>query len=171
MKKLFLLSAITLIAIMAVSSVSAACCTYNDWQGISTCSYLGPGNCLASPSGVWHASGACIQMDFWSFCGIPTGGTPSTCWDSDLGKNYESYDYVINELGVKTYDACQTSDILVEMYCNGDMGTAELKNCKDYGAPFSCSGGRCVPEFTTIGMGLAVMGAGLGFALIRKKRK
>ena len=27
------------------------------------------------------------------------------------------------------------------------------------------------PEFTTIGAGIAVLGAGLGYALIRKKRK
>jgi len=44
--------------------------------------------------------------------------------------------------------------------------------------PGSCNSGlycdsstcACVPEFTTIGMGLAVAGAGLGYTLIRKRK-
>ena len=44
--------------------------------------------------------------------------------------------------------------------------------CDHYCAPYQeCESCQCIPEFTTIGMGLAVMGAGAGWALIRKKRK
>ena len=35
-----------------------------------------------------------------------------------------------------------------------------------------CSGGDCVvPEFNSLGMGLAIVGAGMGFVLVRRKMK
>ena len=36
-------------------------------------------------------------------------------------------------------------------------------------SPAYCSGGVCIPEFTSLGMGIAIAGAGIGYALIRKK--
>lgn len=34
----------------------------------------------------------------------------------------------------------------------------------------TCSGGQCVPEFTTLGAGIAIIGAGIAYSLIRKKK-
>ena len=34
----------------------------------------------------------------------------------------------------------------------------------------TCQGGQCVPEFTTIGAGIAIIGAGIAYSLIRKKK-
>ena len=37
-------------------------------------------------------------------------------------------------------------------------------------SPQYCDNGVCVPEFTTIGAGIAVAGAGVAYSLIRKKK-
>ena len=107
MKKLFLLPVIALIAVMAISSVSAAlyCCYASD-------------DCSGGASG--------------PYTGI---GCSSTC-----GPN----------LNYPSVYSC-TPGI--------DLSTCATSPCVS------------VPEFTTIGAGIALAGAGLGFALIRRKRK
>ena len=35
----------------------------------------------------------------------------------------------------------------------------------------ACLDGYCIPEFTSLGAGIALIGAGAGYALIRRKRK
>ena len=69
------------------------------------------------------------------------------------------------------------SRILREYYCStnpsGDpiIDNAYI-NCMTYGAKWGCVNDRCnIPEFTAIGMGIALAGASAGYALIRRKRK
>jgi len=100
MKKLFLLPAIALVAVLAISSVSASMCCYTD------------SNCA-------------LGYQKW-----PGGGCKSVCFDNG-------------------YDSCKTFD-------------DSQNSCKD-----PC----IVPEFTSLGMGIALIGAGAGYALIRRKRK
>jgi len=64
--------------------------------------------------------------------------------------------------------------------CPNNLGCPD-ENCGIINGPWCCDGYcleyqqcencHCIPEFTTIGMGIAIAGAGIGWALIRKKRK
>jgi hypothetical protein len=54
-------------------------------------------------------------------------------------------------------------------YCGSDRTCHE--SCPIDCSPNSCINGQCVPEFTSLGMGIAIAGAGVGYALIRRKLK
>ena len=62
--------------------------------------------------------------------------------------------------------------------CSGTISQTDcVTRCNGLGqyaaSPVYCDTGTgiCAPEFTTIGAGIALAGAGLGYAFIRRKRK
>jgi len=46
-----------------------------------------------------------------------------------------------------------------------------ITHCGSEGCQMSNGNAGCVPEFTSLGMGIALIGAGTGYALIRRKLK
>jgi hypothetical protein len=126
MKKLFLLPFIALVAVMAVSSVSA----------------LGIENCSA-----WCA------MRWESIC-----PTPCTSYTN----------YSCPSTGCSQYcPGCSNPTCFVET--DGNCVWNSGSNSCTFGTPYSI--GTCIPEFTSIGAGIALIGAGAGYALIRRKLK
>ena len=82
------------------------------------------------------------------------------------------------------YGTCTDPVKVADSFCIGhdcDPGKCwrnDIRSCTDWGA--GCVGGdvtqysygcTAIPEFTSIGAGIALAGAGLGWALIRRKLK
>lgn len=158
MNKLFLLPIVALFIVLAVNVISASTCCSYDYHASCT-QDLTPVTCFnQSGTQEWLDEGNC----YGGQCAVYT---ISNCLDSD-GYNYYNKGNISTNYG-NFSDACLNGNTLIEMVCLGNSGSALPHIC----SPEYCSNGECVPEFTTIGAGIAVLGAGIGFMLIRKKRK
>jgi len=117
--------------------------------------------------GTAPCKGDCSEYDD-SSCQQP----PSECHDTDGGRNYTVLGTATNFTFWHS-DGCFTTnqpiDKITEYYCVGDRVASEVADCP--ADKTTCYQGRCMPEFTTIGAGIALIGASAGYALIRRKRK
>jgi cysteine-rich repeat protein len=101
---------------------------------------------------------------------------PPACTETDTGIDYKNFGKATvtqygQTLDTKS-DVCINSTTLTEYYCSSNAIASTNKNCKDFSAVWSCIGGYCIiPEFTSIGAGIALIGSGIGYAFIRKKKK
>jgi len=174
MKKLFLLPVIALVAVMVISMANAMCCDYTS-GGILTCGNgYSESTCLNKTNGVWwpDKNGCYVGQGGFTMCQYT--GAPIGCSDYDGNESMENQIGIIayiNANGVIYEDSCYDSNQVVEYACEGSLGRADKVNCANYDGYNSCVNNHCVPEFTSLGMGIALIGAGAGYALIRRKRK
>jgi hypothetical protein len=99
------------------------------------------------------------------------------CSETDLGNFPLVYGTTTITLGSQTVeshsDTCTGAKNLTEYYCSAGpaISSADV-NCQALNYNWWCVNNQCmIPEFTTIGAGIALIGASLGFWQIRKKRK
>jgi hypothetical protein len=93
--------------------------------------------------------------------------TVKFCIDSDA-KDYYNRGNATDEKGINVDQCDGNSDNLKEYFCEEDKVKVENFKCE-----FGCSDGACnqrsVPEFTTIGAGLALLGAGAVYMFRKRK--
>jgi len=79
-------------------------------------------------------------------CGVVPPLPPTTCFDTDGGKNYYVKGTVSSESGLRT-DICGKGNDLIEYYCEGDEIRSVTYNC-----PNGCQDGACVekPSITVL---------------------
>ena len=181
MKKLFLLPLFAVIPILLLATVSATCtcctdtgfCNYAEWIVGTSCSSgytpcTAPVGSCTSPQPSYCESGGGGQV-----CGNGKIEGDEEC-DTSVKGCSSDFEYIDNSDGANLrfrylgYYCQGCSCYSEEHICPADSSAVQIA----YDNSQQRNVGSCViPEFTTIGMGLAVIGAGAGFALIRRKRK
>ena len=158
MNKLFLLPVIALVAVLNLSLISATYCGQDNDCATPSCS-----SNFRSSSWVDCVSSVCNTMVSVRQC----DWNHESCGSSGLCVYCTSNDICVSDADCPA-DTCKDALTKRDWRCNSN-------HCCEYSDVICsgewCDGGQCVPEFTTIGAGIALIGAGAGYALIRKKRK